>query len=186
MTNAKMKAGMVVQIRVHPEDCLSILDIMKVIGNDPYDGRSFASMTSLALKALIGFAVKSQVIEEPDGFQFLNRMAPFLDSRNNKRKHTISESLYNRAAHGERPTIERPSDNRSGPFIPQHAQGAAQAMGWTSNGPVTTAAVPLAPDPVVAEMVQEEYATLMELIRDGEPTAEQLKRFSDLQTLLFP
>lgn len=184
-----MKAGMVSQIRVNSVDCQRVLDLMQVIGVDPYDGRSFAQCVSLALSSMLDTMARSGIIPaEVDTFQYLNRMGPFLNSGNNKKKARAADSLYGQVSKGYQiagPTIPSRQHN-PGQYIPEHLQGQGQAMGWTANGPVTSARVPLAPDPVVMEAVQEEYAELMELIRAGEPSEGQLKRFSELQTLLFP
>ena len=139
------KPGMVVSIRVNPADCQSVLDLMQAVNIDPYDGRSFSSCVSLSFSSLIDMAKRAGIIGEPDPFQFLNRMGVFLDSRNNKKKHAVTGAMLDRAVHGfSPPQLPTQSIGASrGPYVPEHASGAAAAMGWTESGPVSTAAVPM-------------------------------------------
>ena len=96
-----MKAGMVSSIRINTKDCLAILDLMNVVGIDPYDGRSFASCVSLAISSLIEVARNSSIIKkEEDGFQFLNRMQPFLAKGNDRMKRKLADAMHKRAAEG--------------------------------------------------------------------------------------
>lgn len=102
-----MKTGMVTQIRVNTKDCLAILDLMEIIGVNPYDGRSFAQCTSMALASMIATMRKSGVLqEEEDGFQYMNRMAVFQEQKNTKKKHNAMQAIYGRIQHGmEAPTL---------------------------------------------------------------------------------
>ena len=90
-----MKAGTVVQLRVSAKDCLGILDLMESLGIDPYDGRSFAQCTSLALSSMIQVMRDRGVITpEEDGFQYLNRMSAFIKGKNDKKKRVAADTLY--------------------------------------------------------------------------------------------
>lgn len=106
----KLKAGHVASIRVNPADCQGVLDVMKAIGVDPYDGRSFAQCVSLALSSLLGMARMSGAIEkEPDPSQFWNRMAYFNGGKNTKIRQGYADSLYRGAASGvEVPSLDIP------------------------------------------------------------------------------
>jgi hypothetical protein len=177
------KPGMVVSIRVNPADCQSVLDLMQVVNIDPYDGRSFSSCVALAFSSLVDMSKRAGIIQEPDPFQFLNRMGVFLDSRNNKKKHAITGAMLDRAAHGlPPPSLPMQSVGSSrGPYIPDHAQGQAQVMGWTENGPVSTAAVPMQMDEETRNMLFEEYNTLNERLNNREKlTPEEKERYTYL------
>jgi hypothetical protein len=131
-----MKAGMVVQIRVNPGDCQSVLDLLGLLNVNPYDGRSFAQCVSIALSSMLGSYRGTKVLPEVDTFQFLNRLGPFLESRNNKTKHAMAEALYRNGGRSVT-TVELPKVEQPGQFVPETLRG------WTEQGPVTTANVPL-------------------------------------------
>jgi len=94
-----MKGGTTAHIRISPSDCLSTLDVLEAAGVNT-SGMSFASCVSLAFSSLLGMARQAKLIEEPDTFQYLNRMQPYLGTGNNKRKHDITRNLYERSQHG--------------------------------------------------------------------------------------
>lgn len=124
-----MKVGMVSSIRVNPHDCQCILAIMKASGLDPYDGKSWAQCVSMSLSALIGLAIKMKVIEEPDSFQYLNNMAPFLNSGNSRKKSAYADNLYRLSAteeyHGPEilPSVLRPTEQYVPTAIKQKVGG---------------------------------------------------------------
>lgn len=172
---ARMKAGMVVQIRVHPEDCLSILDLIQSVGGDPYDGRSFAQMVSFSLKSLIGVAIRGGIVGEPDREQFLNRMAPFIESRNNKRKHDASEAMYVRAAHGiGMPVPHITNLEGAGVSIPR--QDAAS--------PLLQLAARETDNRI--EEYKKEYREIQEKLDRSEATPADLERFMELDRIIYP
>lgn len=72
-----MKAGQVTRLRVNPKDCQSVLDLLDRIGV-PYQNLSFSQCTSIALASLLETARVHKTLPEPDPFQYLNRMSPFL------------------------------------------------------------------------------------------------------------
>lgn len=74
---SSIRAGVVVTIRVNPRNCQSVLDLMDVLEQKP-DGQSFSSFVSLALASLIESSIDSGFITEPDPFQYMNRMRPYL------------------------------------------------------------------------------------------------------------
>lgn len=176
---------MVVQIRINPQDCQSILDLMGILNVDPYDGRSFAICASLALSSLLGVMRRNKTIPEPDAFQYLNRMAPFLGGRNNGRKQAIAENLYRAVAGGELPMPAHPTQEvrHPGQYVPEHLQGA---VGWTENGPVQSANVPLQMDEETRRMLLEEMSQLDERRNKGEIlTQEELERYQYLNGAIF-
>lgn len=173
-----MKAGMVTQIRVNPADCQSVLDIMGIVGIDPYDGRSFAQCVSIAFSSMIGSLKKSGIIEEPDSFQYMNRMATFVGSRNDKRKYVASEALYRNASQGmATPTLPTAHVPHPGQYVPD----TVKVQGWTTHGPVDSAAVPMQADPMVRQAWEEEYMEMANRY-EGESsfTKEELTRFLEL------
>lgn len=107
-----MKGGTTAHIRISPADCISTLNVLEGAGINT-TGMSFASCVSLAYSSLLGMARKAQLIEEPDTFQYLNRMQTYLGTGNNKKKHDITSNLYERSMRGStalsmppvRPTI---------------------------------------------------------------------------------
>lgn len=95
-----MRIGKVVQIRINPSDCQSVLDVVKAAGDNPYDGRSFASCVSAALSSLIGVAKKGGIIEEPDPFLYDDRLRVFRGEvgkgGNSRVKKTKADAMYDR------------------------------------------------------------------------------------------
>lgn len=178
-----MKAGMVTQIRVNPRDCQAVLDIMGIIGVDPYDGRSFAQCVSMAFSSMIASLEKSGVLQEPDPYQYLNRMAPFIDSRNNKRKYAGAEALYRNAANGmQAPTLPSVNVKHPGQYVPE------TITGWTEAGESTTANVPLLMDAGTRELLMERYNELVQIMQGENPalvTVEVIAEFERLQAKLF-
>lgn len=183
-----MKAGMVAQIRVNPKDCQSILDMMGVLGIDPYDGRSFAQCVSLALSSALHGMRTNRILPEVDPFQYLNRMGPFLQSRNNKRKANMAEMLYQRAmATGGVVAPVMPIMENPKPFLPEHLENLRTAQqGWTSSGPSDTAAVPMQLDDATRELLGEELDALYQRLNKGdELSPAEKQRFDDLNKTLF-
>lgn len=72
-----MKAGIVTRLRVNPKDCQSVLDTLDAAGV-PRDNISFSQAASLALATLLETARHSGLIPEPDPFQYLSRLTPYL------------------------------------------------------------------------------------------------------------
>lgn len=182
-----MKPGMVTQIRVNPKDCLAILDLMVAMGIDPYDGRSFAQCVSLSLSSLIGVARRGGIIPtEDDGFQYMNRMAPFLNGKNDKRKYRYDQELFNRAVNGvsapELPVIGQ----HPGQYIPEHIAGSSGPVGFTESGATSSAAQPLLMDEETLRILREELASLYDKINSGQALSEEEDaRFKYLNNQLF-
>jgi hypothetical protein len=105
------KGGLVARIRINPKDCLAILDIIEALDLNPYQ-HSFSGCVSLAMTSLLALARKQGVIrQEEDGFQFLNRIGPFLDQPSSRVKRERTNALYERAQHGgEAPTLPHPKE----------------------------------------------------------------------------
>jgi len=175
-----MKYGMVSQIRINPRDCQSVLDMMGVLGIDPYDGRSFAQCVSLALSSMLGAYRQGGLIPEPDDFQYLNRLGPFLHSGNNKKKKASSDQLY-RMGGGAMPAPVMPGAvevKHPSQFVP----GTMQQMGWTESGPVATAAIPPKLDDDEREVLIERFQALNETWANH--TKEEREEYEYLDKLL--
>ena len=164
------KGGMVARIRVSPKDCLAVLDVMERVGLDPLQ-HSFSGCVAIALSSLIGVARRASIIPmEEDGFQYLNRMEPFMGQVSTRTKRELTNRLYEGAQRG----LSAPSlmDSR-----PQERTKAG----------VSVSPLPVALDPSLREKYKEEYQALVSIVRDGgeDVTEEMLERFSYLQGLLF-
>lgn len=176
-----MKAGMVTQIRINPGNCQAILDVMAACNIDPYDGRSFAQCVSLTLDALIGMARKAGVIPgEIDPYQYLNRMGPFLNSGNTKKKHRYDDMLYQRASHGmEAPDMGyKPPQVRQ--YLPKHLQTTEEMRRNAKEGDI----IPIKEE-FDRDKAMEEYEFLKGLIKNDQATDEHIGRFGYLQNLLY-
>lgn len=80
-----MRAGQVVRIRVNPKDCQSVLDLMEKLGLQTF-GMSYAQCVSMALASLLETARVQKILPEPNSFEFLNRMQPFMGHSHHRKK----------------------------------------------------------------------------------------------------
>lgn len=142
MSNNKLRAGIVTSIRVNPEDCQSVLDLLEHAGMK-IDGMSFAGMVSLALSSSLQTFRDQKVIPEPDPFEYLNRLQPFLGG-NNKRKQAITTSLAEAGAKVKVKGVSQPRNE------------APEPEGWTAvDGTVTKPAVPREATRRFTELIQK-------------------------------
>lgn len=88
-----MKAGHVATIRVNPRDCQSVLDVLDAAGI-PRQALSFAQCVSLALGCLLETARRSDVLPEPDEFEYLNRMSPYVGKGKRSTKVRMAEAIH--------------------------------------------------------------------------------------------
>lgn len=156
------KGGMVARVRVSPKDCLGIMDLIDSMGIDPYQ-HSFSGCVSLALSSLIAVARKGGIIKaDEDGFQYLNRLEPFMGQASTKVKRERTNAMYERAVYG-----------LSAPMPPQQPQYKVGDI------------IPVRQE-YDKERLQEEYDVLKSIIKSGqELTAEQWDRFGSLQNILY-
>lgn len=89
---SNLKAGRVSRIRVNPKDCQSTLDVMKAAQIDTRS-MSFDQQVSLAFSSLLESARKSGLLPEPDPFEYLNRMQPYLGRQRNSQKARLTEQI---------------------------------------------------------------------------------------------
>lgn len=110
MSGQKLRGGMVTTIRINPTDCMSILDVIDTVGvRQP--GMSFAQQVSLTLSALLETARVDGLIPRPDEFEYLNRLGPYIDGKNNKRKQAMTEAINGAGGRVKVGSLQRP--NRS-------------------------------------------------------------------------
>lgn len=99
-----LRGGTVTRIRVNPKDCISVLDVIEAAGI-PNNGMSFAQQVSLALASLLESARKAQLIPEPDTFEYLNRMQPYMGNARNGQKAVLSKHLNSMGALVQAPAL---------------------------------------------------------------------------------
>jgi hypothetical protein len=117
-----MRAGMVVSIRVNPKDCQSVLDVMNKVGIN-INGHSFSQLVSLSLSSMLEAQRLEKNIPEPDEFQFLHRLEPFMGQQRTSKKMKVAKLLHEgggkvRApALPKRSVIEAPT-MQTGAYVP--------------------------------------------------------------------
>lgn len=173
-----MKPGMVTQIRINPSDCQAILDVLQACNINPYDGRSFAQCTSMALSALIGMARNAGALPEVDEFQYLNRMQHFLAGSNNKKRVKMAQTMLMDRIQGKQVHLEMPKDLEVS--LPAECNEDRRA------GVVTSS---VAIEPMDEDMKKElvvEYISLNERLNEGEKLSQQEQaRYDFLNKVLF-
>ena len=87
-----MRAGEVVQIRINPKDCMSVVDVLDKSGAF-IPGMSFPQAVSLAFSALLESVRGAGIIPERDGFEFSQLMGRFADRQRSGRKLQITKSI---------------------------------------------------------------------------------------------
>lgn len=138
-----MKGGIVSTIRINPTDAQSILDVLEKAGVRTA-GMSFAAMTALAMSSLLESARRDKIIPEPDPFQYLNRIGPYIKAKHS-RKLQVTAVLHNAGA-----TLQAPPIAAS---IPEPMPEAAVRRVYPATAPATVPEAPVAP---VAEVDPEE------------------------------
>lgn len=88
------RAGRVVQIRVSPRDCISVIDVWDKLGIK-IDGASFSQVVSTALASALESFRKNAIIPDRDGTEFSKMMARFPDAKSMRtRQLSINEAMY--------------------------------------------------------------------------------------------
>lgn len=119
-----MRAGIITTLRVNPRDAQSILDVLDAVGL-PRAALSFAQCTSLALGALLETARQNRLIPEPDEFEYLNRLGPYLATANQPKKR-IAKALHNMGGSLRAPVVRPGREERSAEVTPMQT-GAREA-----------------------------------------------------------
>ena len=160
------KGGMVARIRVSPKDCLAVVDVLEAAGLSPYE-HSFSGCVAIALSSLIAVGRKAGIIPvEEDGFQYLNRIGPFMDQHSSLAKRERTNRLYENAQAGFDP-----------PMPPVRMEGRV--------------GIPLTPmGEGEKESLMEEFEGLKKLLmavaqRGEDPPEKEMERFMFLQGKLF-
>lgn len=68
-----MRAGKVARIRVNPKDCMSTVDLCKLVGLNP-GSMNFSQSVSAAYSTLLEMCRKQGTIPRRDGFEYLQLM----------------------------------------------------------------------------------------------------------------
>lgn len=174
-----MKPGMVTQIRVNPSDCQAILDVLQACNINPYDGRSFAQCTSMALSALIGMARSAGALPEVDEFQYLNRMKHFIDGKNNKKKVHMAQTMLTDRIKGKSVELKLADGLEISPPT-QRAQAHAEPE--PRSGPQPCEGL----DEATREDLSAEYIALNDRLNDGDKlTDAEQQRYNFLNKVLF-
>lgn len=107
----KLSAGTVVRIRVNPEDCLSILDLVEKLPIPFKENMSFAQCVSLGLSSLLETARQQGLLPEVDGFQYLERMSRFGSKYNgvHKKKLEFTKTVGQLGSNFKSPTVQPPA-----------------------------------------------------------------------------
>lgn len=87
-----MKHGVVVHIRVNPEDVMGAIDVARQSGVY-VEGMSIAQVVRLTLGGLLESARRSGVIPSRDGFEYEAMMQPFMNVGRNGKKLQISHAV---------------------------------------------------------------------------------------------
>lgn len=90
-----MKGGEVVSIRVNPQDCMAVVDVVRILGVNP-QGMSFSAAVAVTLSSLLSMARDHKLIPTRDGFEYLEMMQPFSVKKRSGRKLAISSVLLDR------------------------------------------------------------------------------------------
>lgn len=75
-TNAIMKPGRVIYIRVNPKDCMSCIDVVKKTGMN-LQGASFSLIASAALSSALESFRQNGIIPDRDGFEYADMMREY-------------------------------------------------------------------------------------------------------------
>lgn len=96
-----MRAGKVVQIRLNPKDCMSVVDVLDVAGINIKD-LSYAQAVSLAMGSILAGLREAGTIPDRDGFEYSEVMAPW-DSGRSKRKLDVTRFISQQSGLQPRP-----------------------------------------------------------------------------------
>ena len=100
----KRRDDRVVTIRVNPIDCISVLDVLEKQGT-ALTNLSFAQAVKIVLASSLETFRQMNYIPVPDGFSFLQRMAPFEEDNNRVAMLNITKQGDHPDYHAE-PVVE--------------------------------------------------------------------------------
>ena len=76
---SKMKRGVVVHLRLNPEDAMGSIDVLKAAGISTF-GMGLGMVARLALSGLLEAARKNEIIPRRDGFEYDQMISPYLNT----------------------------------------------------------------------------------------------------------
>ncbi len=88
-----MRPGKVVNIRLNPRDCLSVLDVAELTGT-PTAHASYSMLVSLALAALLETARQQKIIPDRTGYEYSDMMQRFEGGGNRKRQLQFADTIH--------------------------------------------------------------------------------------------
>lgn len=100
-----MRAGLVVNIRVNPRDCQTVLDVLDSIGYKR-TGNSFAQLVSLTLSSLLETQRMAGNVPEPDPFEYLNKLGEYIGQQRSSKKLQVAKVIHNGGAAVRAPAIQ--------------------------------------------------------------------------------
>lgn len=98
--------GRVVKIRINPDDCMSVIDVIAQTGLLP-KGASFAQVVTTALATLLEGVRRAKIIPTRDGFEYAAMMAEYQDQPHidRARKLDITQAVALGRLHGAMPAV---------------------------------------------------------------------------------
>lgn len=107
--SGRLKAGLVISLRINPKDCMSVVDVLAKTGT-VIPGMSFSAMTALALSSLLETMRQQGKIPTRDGFEFSEMMTPYLSGKHARKVATAK-------------ALEGLGSDFSAPVLPRHEAG---------------------------------------------------------------
>lgn len=86
------KIGKVVRIRLSPQDCLSVVDIVNQT-NSYIPGMSFANAVSAALQTALATLRSLDIVPTRDGFEFLEMMQKFETTKGHRKVLSLEQAV---------------------------------------------------------------------------------------------
>lgn len=172
-----MKAGVVVRIRVNPQDCQSVLDLLQRIGIE-HRTLSFSQCVSTAFASLLETARVNRMLPEPDPFQYLNRMNLHIGQGRGlqgKRK-AAADTIGSIGEKFSAPAVPQPRFSEAGKVLPQTYSPEQE--------------VPLSIEERMARSRLSELVAKKEMVEDGAPgvvwqTSDQ-EEWDRLYPIVYP
>lgn len=113
-----MKPGVVTNIRINPRDAQSVVDYALLLGINPYDGRSFATLAATTLASLLEQQRLQGKLPDPDPYKYNERVRPILSNKDRKRKQYMQQETMEPVVQGLKTAPIPPT---SIPVVPQRS-----------------------------------------------------------------
>lgn len=95
-----MRAGTVVRMRLSPQDCMSVIDLLEGEGMS-LSRIGISNAASIAMSILLREKRKAGVIPVRGGYEYLSMMSKLDSSGNTKEKQAVTDALYKKAMKGD-------------------------------------------------------------------------------------